>query len=64
MESIQPILEATGKAATAVRKLSLEDKKAILIRLAALLNEKQEIIIQENKKDLDKMEDTDPKKDR
>lgn len=64
MESIQPILEATGKAATAVRKLSLEDKKAILIRLAALLNEKQEIIIQENKKDLDKMEDTDLKKDR
>ncbi|MBK9791776.1 MAG: glutamate-5-semialdehyde dehydrogenase [Sphingobacteriales bacterium] len=64
MESIQPILQATGKAATAVRKLSLEDKKAILIRLAALLNEKQEIIIQENKKDLDKMEDTDLKKDR
>ena len=64
MESIQPILQATGKAANAVRKLSLEDKKAILIRLAALLNEKQEIIIQENKKDLDKMEDTDLKKDR
>ena len=64
MESIQPILQATGKAANAVRKLSLEDKKAILIRLAALLNEKQEIIIQENKKDLDKMEDTDQKKDR
>ena len=64
MESIQPILEATGKAATAVRRLSLEDKKAILIRLAALLKEKQEIIIQENKKDLDKMDDADPKKDR
>lgn len=64
MESIQPILEATEKAAIAVRKLSLDDKKAILVRLAALLNEKQEIIIQENKKDLQKMEDSNPKKDR
>ncbi len=64
MKSIQSILEATGKAAVAVRSLSLDNRKKILISLAESLIENQSRIILENKKDLDKMEDGNPKKDR
>lgn len=64
MESIQAILEATCNTAIAVRKLSLDEKKNILIRLAELLLENQDNIILENKRDLDRMEDSNPKKDR
>ncbi len=64
MDSIKSILEATNKAAVAVRNLSSDDKKKILIRLAELLVENHDNIIRENKKDLDKIEDSNPKKDR
>jgi glutamate-5-semialdehyde dehydrogenase len=64
MESIQPILAAVSMASIEVRRLSLEQKKNILFRLSQLLIANQEIIIQENKKDLDKMDDSNPKKDR
>jgi glutamate-5-semialdehyde dehydrogenase len=64
MESIQPILAAVSMASIEVRRLSLEQKKSILFRLSQLLIANQEIIIQENKKDLDKMDDSNPKKDR
>ena len=64
MESIQPVLAAVSMASIEVRRLSLEQKKNILFRLSQLLIANQEIIIQENKKDLDKMDDSNPKKDR
>ena len=64
MESIQPVLAAISMASIEVRRLSLEQKKNILFRLSQLLIANQEIIIQENKKDLDKMDDSNPKKDR
>ena len=64
MESIQPVLAAVSMASIDVRRLSLEQKKSILFRLSQLLIANQEIIIQENKKDLDKMDDSNPKKDR
>lgn len=64
MESIQPILAAVSMASIEVRRLSLEQKKNILFRLSQLLISHQEIIILENKKDLDKMDDSNPKKDR
>ncbi len=64
MESIQPVLAAVSMASIEVRRLSLEQKKSILFRLSQLLIANQEIIIQENKKDLDKMDDSNPKKDR
>lgn len=64
MESIQHFLEATNKTAVVVKNLSLESKKNILIRLSELLVQHQSTIIEENKKDLDKMSDDNPKKDR
>jgi glutamate-5-semialdehyde dehydrogenase len=64
MESIQPVLAAVSMASIDVRRLTLEQKKNILFRLSQLLIANQVIIIQENKKDLDKMDDSNPKKDR
>ena len=64
METIQHLLEATNKTAIVVKNLSLENKKKILIRLSELLVQNQRIIIEENKKDVNKMSDDNPKKDR
>lgn len=64
MESIQHFLEATNKTSVVVKNLSLDNKKNILIRLSELLVQHQSTIIEENKKDLDKMSDDNPKKDR
>ena len=58
MESIQSILEAVSKAAVSARKLSKNQKQIILTDLASALISNSEKIIQENKKDLDKMEDS------
>lgn len=64
MESILPLLEQASLATTAVRQLSDEKKKQILKTLAAVIRENIPAIIAENKKDLEKMPDSDPKKDR
>ncbi|RKR83905.1 glutamate-5-semialdehyde dehydrogenase [Mucilaginibacter gracilis] len=64
MESIQHLLYQAHKASTAIKLLEDDKKKALLKRLAIILSENHALIIEENKKDLDKMPDTDPKKDR
>jgi glutamate-5-semialdehyde dehydrogenase len=64
MDSIIHLLQATHASCVAVKNLSKENKIKLLLRLADLLLENQAEIIQENKKDLDKMQDSDPKKDR
>lgn len=64
METIIHLLEATNQSAVSVKNLTLENKQQILIRLSDLLMENQQHIITENKKDLDKMSDDNPKKDR
>jgi len=64
MESIQSLLEQASQATIAVKLLSDEKKAAILQALAAKIREKAATIIIENKLDLDRMPDTDPKKDR
>lgn len=64
MNIILPLLEATKKASLIIRRLSSEQKKQILLRLAVILEMSVELIITENKKDLDLMPDNDPKKDR
>ncbi len=64
MESILPLLEKVQKAAVAVKRLTLEDKKKILIDLADALKAQIASIIEYNQKDLARMEDTNPKKDR
>ncbi len=62
--SIVPLLAQTHAAASAVRALSDEQKKAILHRLAAVLVTNIDHIVAENEKDLARMSPSDPKYDR
>ncbi|MDB5012765.1 MAG: gamma-glutamyl phosphate reductase [Daejeonella sp.] len=64
METIQPLLEKAAKASRVIRRVSDDDRKRLLQVIAVGIKENSEKIIAENKKDLDKMPDTDPKKDR
>lgn len=64
MENIQSILESVSEAAVFTRKLSNAQKVEILEEISHLIEKNISTIIAENKKDLDKMPDTDPKKDR
>ncbi|HXH99125.1 MAG TPA: glutamate-5-semialdehyde dehydrogenase [Sphingobacteriaceae bacterium] len=64
MENIQSLLENAAKCTTAVKLLSDDKKKQILIFLASEIRSKVPSIINENKKDLDRMPDSVPKKDR
>lgn len=64
LTSILPRLKATQLAAGAVRNLSDAVKSALLTNLADRILAQKELILTENKKDLDRMDDGDPKKDR
>ncbi len=64
METIQALLEQASQATTAVKLLSNSEKQALLKALAEKLRANTDAIIIENKKDLDRMPDSDPKKDR
>jgi len=64
MESIQSLLEQASQATIAVKLLSVDKKEDILRTLAAKLRANIKTILAENKLDLDRMPDTDPKKDR
>ena len=64
MNTITPLLQATQQAAAVVRRLSSEQKTALLNRLADVLTSHTAEILAENQKDLDRMLDSDPKKDR
>jgi len=64
MESIQSLLELASEATIAIKGLSDDKKEDILRALAAKLRENIVSILAENKLDLDRMPDTDPKKDR
>lgn len=67
--TIVPQLQATQQAAAQVRRLTSEQKTALLNRLADLLLEHQALIMAENQKDMERMPDRndgagDPMKDR
>lgn len=62
--TIIPMLKAAQLAAGAVRNLSDAVKSALLNNLADRILAGKEIILTENQKDLDRMDDADPKKDR
>ena len=64
MESIKLLLENASLATTAARGLSDEKKGLILNSLAEKLRGNVDFIVSENKRDLEKMPDSDPKKDR
>ncbi|MFB9293239.1 glutamate-5-semialdehyde dehydrogenase [Persicitalea jodogahamensis] len=55
---------ATRQSAAAVRNLSDATKAALLHDLADRVLAQQDVILAENQKDLDRMDDADPKKDR
>ena len=64
MESILPLLEATRKASREIRQLSDKNKKELLFSLANLLQEESINIIEENLKDVNRMDLKNPKRDR
>ncbi|WP_448634356.1 hypothetical protein [Pedobacter panaciterrae] len=64
MESIEDQLISAQNAKKSISTLSDKDKQSIITRIAQIISERKEDIIAENLKDLEKMSDTDPKKDR
>ncbi|WGQ09660.1 glutamate-5-semialdehyde dehydrogenase [Pedobacter gandavensis] len=64
MEAIENQLINAKKARHSIASLSDEGKQALLHRLAAVILDHSTQIIEENLKDLEKMSDADPKKDR
>jgi glutamate-5-semialdehyde dehydrogenase len=64
MESIQTLLERAQAATRSVKALPDEQQQQLLRRLAVQIVAHTDSIVAENKKDLDKMSDQDPKKDR
>ncbi len=64
METIQQQLINAKKAQASISSLSNEGKKNLINDLAVLIKAQTAQIISENLKDLEKMPDTDPKKDR
>ncbi|PSL48241.1 glutamate-5-semialdehyde dehydrogenase [Chitinophaga niastensis] len=64
METIQPLLEKAKQATVSIRTLPDAQKQALLLQLSAIILTQSDVIIAENKKDLDRMPDEDPKKDR
>lgn len=64
MESILPLLVQTQKASIQICNKTTSEKKALLTSLATKLQENVEQIMAANRLDLDKMDDSNPKKDR
>lgn len=64
MESIQILLEQAQAATQSLKGLPDQQKQELLKKLAVKIAVSTDAIIRENKKDLDKMSDQDPKKDR
>ncbi|HUH73361.1 MAG TPA: glutamate-5-semialdehyde dehydrogenase [Chitinophagales bacterium] len=64
MKNITHLLQATHKASVKLRGLSDAKRKSLLESIAQKISENETIILAENQKDLDKMEDSNPKKDR
>jgi glutamate-5-semialdehyde dehydrogenase len=64
MDSILPQLIDTRTASVAVRSLSDQQRKDLILHLADEVENATSAILAENKRDLDAMSDEDPKKDR
>lgn len=64
MDNIQHLLEQASLATTTARSLNNETKGLILRSLAKKLRDQAAEIIAENNRDLERISDTDPKKDR
>ncbi len=64
MDNINQILQQAAQASAGIRTLDTEVKQAVLEKIAQVLTIKADDVIAQNQLDLDKMPDTDSKKDR
>jgi len=64
MDSILSLLQATQSASLEIRNLSDAGRRDLVLSIADQLSAHVDEILLENRKDLDRMEDTNPKKDR
>ena len=64
MESIIPLLKSTQKASREIRALSGQSKKELLYALAELLQKESINIVEENVKDVNRLDPKNPKRDR
>ncbi|MCO5249129.1 MAG: glutamate-5-semialdehyde dehydrogenase [Chitinophagales bacterium] len=64
MDSIIHLLKATKKASLQLKSLSDQNRKDLLLDLAKVLEMNKKYILSENQKDLNRMDDSNPKKDR
>lgn len=64
METIQPILKAAAQATNDIKSLASNRKSELLRRLATAVLREGDRILEENKRDLDRMDKNDPKYDR
>ena len=64
MESILPLLKSTQKASGEIKRLSDKSKKELLFTLAELLQEEAINIVEENVKDIHRLDSKNPKRDR
>lgn len=64
MESILPELQKTSREAAKLRRAPHSQRAKVLTGLAGLLTENMALILAENRKDLDRMDQGDPKYDR
>ncbi len=64
METILPLLKNTSDASLQMRLLSDDKKREILLSLAVIIEQEEDNILLENQKDVVKMKDANPKKDR
>ncbi len=64
METILPLLKNTSDASLQMRLLCDDKKREILLSLAVIIEQEEDNILLENQKDVVKMKDANPKKDR
>ncbi|MCK5460950.1 glutamate-5-semialdehyde dehydrogenase [Candidatus Gracilibacteria bacterium] len=64
IKTIQPLLLQTKKASISIARLKKGARKKLVKNIADAIKSNQSFIIAENKKDVDIMDDDDPKKDR
>lgn len=64
MNSILPLLQSTKKSALQIQNLSPEKRQALVLKIADHIEKNLDFIVTENKKDVARMSEDDPKKDR
>lgn len=64
MENIESLLQSTQAQSVHIRNLDDRGRSDLVLRIAGILEQNVDLILSENQKDLDRMDDLNPKKDR